>query len=280
MTTYQNVDFHGIVMYTKDYRERDQLIKIFTAEYGKKMFFVKGAKRRGFRLHSALLPFTHGRYVGSLNDDGLSFINAAKQTAQYTSVNDDIEKNAYGTYILSLIDAAFRDGQLIENWYLKTDRALTLINQGLDPQIITNIIEIQLLSAFGVAPQLQHCAICGRTDLPFDYSEKYGGLICANHFDQDAHRLHLDQRTIFYLRQFSLIDLDKITTIAVSDRTKRGLRMVIDLIYENSVGLHLRAKHFIDQMASWEDQLMHDQQVLRQRREQATLSDNHDDQTS
>ncbi len=270
MATYQNTQFQGIVMYANDYRERDQLIKIFTGEYGKKMFFIKNGKRRGMRLHSALLPFTVGTYVGNVNDQGLSFINAAKETAQLQRIRADINKNAYATYILGLVDAAFRDGQIVPDWFMKTKNALTLIDDGLDEQIITNIIEIQLLRAFGVAPELQRCAVCGRTDLPFDYSEKFGGLICANHFDQDSHRLHLDARTIFYLRQFSVIDLAKITTINVSPRTKRGLRRVLDLIYENSVGIHLRSKRFIDQMATWEDQLAARGQQLKQRH-QASL---------
>ncbi|GKT03307.1 DNA repair protein RecO [Furfurilactobacillus entadae] len=265
MATYQNVLFNGIIMYSQDYRERDQLIKIFTGEYGKKMFFIKDGKRRGFRLHSALLPFMMGAYVGNVNDDGLSFINAAKQTTQFRTISADINKNAYATYILSLIDAAFHDGQVVPQWFLKTQRALTLIDEGLDEQIITNIMEIQLLTAFGVAPELQGCAICGRTDLPFDYSEAAGGLICQNHFATDEHRLHLDARTIFYLRQFSVIDLDKVTTINVSAKTKRGLRRVLDLIYDNSVGLHLRSKRFIDQMATWEDQLATRGEQLKQR---------------
>ncbi|GEK27802.1 DNA repair protein RecO [Furfurilactobacillus siliginis] len=273
MATYQNATFHGIIMYANDYRERDQLIKIFTGEFGKKMFFVKDGKRRGFRLRSALLPFTTGEYVGNLNDQGLSFINAAKQTHQLQTISADINKNAYATYILSLVDAAFRDGQMVPDWYMKVQQALTLIDNGLDEQIITNIIEIQLLTAFGVAPQLQQCAICGRTDLPFDYSEKFGGLICQNHFDQDSHRLHLDARTIFYLRQFSVIDLMKITTISVSPKTKRGLRRLIDLIYDNSVGLHLRAKRFIDQMSSWEDQLAQQGEQLRKRKAQSAADD-------
>lgn len=273
MATYQNTQFQGIVMYANDYRERDQLIKIFTGEYGKKMFFIKNGKRRGMRLHSALLPFTVGTYVGNVNDQGLSFINAAKETAQLQQIRADINKNAYATYILGLVDAAFRDGQIVPDWFMKTKNALTLIDDGLDEQIITNIIEIQLLRAFGVAPELQRCAVCGRTDLPFDYSEKLGGLICANHFDQDSHRLHLDARTIFYLRQFSVIDLAKITTINVSPRTKRGLRRVLDLIYENSVGIHLRSKRFIDQMATWEDQLAARGQQLKQRHQAALKTD-------
>lgn len=38
-------NFNGILLFRRDYRERDMLIKFLTAEYGKKMFFIRGARR-------------------------------------------------------------------------------------------------------------------------------------------------------------------------------------------------------------------------------------------
>ena len=39
-------DFRGIIMFRRDYRERDLLVKILTDKIGPAMFFVKGAKKR------------------------------------------------------------------------------------------------------------------------------------------------------------------------------------------------------------------------------------------
>ncbi len=190
-------DFRGIVMFRRDYRERDLLVKILTDKIGPAMFFVKGAKKRGFRLAADILPFTHGEYIGSLTDNGLSFINTASDTSQYRSIATDISKNAYATYILALVDSAFQDGQGIGGWFNQVAAALELINSGLDEQVIANVIETQLLVRFGVAPTWDHCVVCGRDDLPLDFSEQYGGMLCRNHWHLDERRLHLDQRTVF-----------------------------------------------------------------------------------
>ena len=66
----------------------------------------------------------------------------------------------------------------------------------------------------------------------------------------------LDQKTVFYLRQFSIIDMRQVHEIKMSTKTKRGLQKVIDYIYENQVGLKPRAKVFIEQMHSWQNQLI------------------------
>lgn len=255
MAQREITDFNGIVMLRKDYRERDMLVKILTDRFGKKMFFIRGARKKGFRLAAAILPFTHGTFVGNIRDEGLSFINTAKEYRQWQTISQDITLNAYATYILSLVDAAFPDGQPLERWYEQTDLALRYIDDGFDPQIITNIMEVQLLQIFGVAPRLESCVVCQRTDLPLDYSQSYGGLLCQQHWSLDPYRFHASARAIYLLRLFSVIDLRKLNSITVKAATKQELRRMLDRIYQDSIGLSLKSKHFIDEMAKWDDLL-------------------------
>ena len=244
--TYMN--FHGILLYRKNFKENDMLVKFLTAEAGKKMFFIRGARKRGFKMMADILPFTYGTYSGKINAENLSYIYSGLDTDHYENISEDIFLNAYATYIMSLVDVAFPDSTPIPHWFNQLFAALRLIDNGVDPEVITNICEIQLLGDFGVQPELRGCAICGRTDLNFDYSEAYGGLICQNHFHLDANRLHLDQKTIYYLRRFSIIDLNKLGNVNVNDNTKQNLRMLLDKIYSDSVGIHLKSKSFLDQM--------------------------------
>lgn len=72
-------DFHGIIMYRKDYQERDLLVKMLTLEHGKKMFFVRGAKKRGFKLTGDILPFTYGHYVGDIREEACHTSMPAKR---------------------------------------------------------------------------------------------------------------------------------------------------------------------------------------------------------
>lgn len=244
--------FTGIIMYRQDYRERDLLIKILTDKIGPAMFFVKNAKKRGFRMTADILPFTHGTYIGSLDNNGLSFINTASDTSQYQNIASDINKNAYATYILALVDSAFTDGRSIGAWFNQVATALNLINQGQDEQVITNIIETQLLAAFGVEPVWDRCAVCGRSDLPLDFSEQYGGMLCQRHWHLDDYRMHLDRRTVYYLQRFATINLQKLNSIRINVHTKHRLQLVLDTIYDNQVGLNLKSKRFIRQMNQWE----------------------------
>ncbi|KRL01254.1 DNA repair protein [Liquorilactobacillus capillatus DSM 19910] len=251
-------EFSGVVVYRKDYRERDMLVKILTDRFGFKMFFIRGARKRGFRLSAAILPFTKATYVGTINDEGLSFISAVKEAGQYQAICQDIVLNAYAAYILGLAEAAFNDGHPLNEWYQKIERAISLIDQGLDAAIVTNIVEVQLLGRFGVKPNLKDCVICHQEATVYDFSESYGGLLCQKHWHLDPRRLHLDRRTIYFLRLFSKVDLMRLGSIKIKDETKDRLRLTMNQIYRNDVGVNIKAKKFLDDIKEWPQSVLND----------------------
>jgi DNA repair protein RecO (recombination protein O) len=159
--------------------------------------------------------------------------------------------NAYATYILSLIDQAYPDGEPIPRWFAAAQQALTLIDDGFDPAVVTNIIEVQLLQAFGVQPQWAGCVVDGRSDLPLDFSERYGGVLCQEHWHLDDYRFRVQPKAMYLLRRFSVLELTQLHSISVSTATKAELRRVLDRIYRDMVGVQPKAKRFLDQMQKW-----------------------------
>lgn len=243
----------GLILFARNHREKDKLVKIFTEKHGKMMFFVKNANRPNNTITTAILPFTEAVYVGEFRNEGLSFLNDSKEVTSFTHIQQDIFISAYATYILNLVDAAIEDVTYDPALYGFTHQALTYLNEGLDPEIITNIFEIQLLARFGFAFQWQHCTVCGETQGKFDFSSQYSGVLCERHWHlDDRRRYHADPRAIHFIRLFSSVSLDQIQRIELKEETKAAIRQTIDLLYEEFVGIHLKSKKFIDEMKNWE----------------------------
>lgn len=245
----------GIILFSRDHKEKDKLVKIFTESAGKQMFFVKGAHRKNNPLTPALMNFTEAVYFGDLRSEGLSFLNGAKEVRPFRQIQADIFLAGYATYILNLVDAAIEDQTYDPNLFKFTEIALTKIDEGADAEIITNIFEIQLLQRFGIAPIWDHCAVCGKTTGKFDYSSKYSGVLCEAHWHLDERRYHADPRAIHFIRLFAGLSYDKIQSIDLKPITKQAIRQVIDQLYDEYVGIHLRSKKFIDDMHKWEGML-------------------------
>lgn len=247
----QLAESKGLILSSRNYKEKDKLVKIFTESSGKMMFYIKGIHRQNQPLAPALLPFTEAVYIGNFRSEGLSFLSSVKDVHAFRHIQEDIFLSGYGTYLLNLVDAAIEDHQYDPHLFQFTQQALQRMDQGDDAEIITNIFEVQILQRFGIAPIWTHCVVCGETKGKFDYSSKYGGVICERHWSMDDHRYHADPRAVYFVRMFSAISYDKISGIHLKEETKQAIRELIDQLYDEYVGIHLKSKKFIDQMKSW-----------------------------
>lgn len=245
----ESIESRGIVLYHRDYREDDKLVKIFTEQAGKLMFFVKHANRS--RLISMIQPLTLADMYLKINDDGLSYIEDIHEVQSFQGINQDLFRLSYATYILALADASIQDRQPDPALFTFLEQTLQLMDRGLDYEILTNIFEMQILSRFGVALNVHECCVCHRVGLPFDFSFRLGGVLCPDHYDLDERRAHWDPNALYLLDRFQAVKFSELETISIHDEMKKELRKCLDQLYDEYVGIHLKAKKFIDSLGSW-----------------------------
>lgn len=166
---------------------------------------------------------------------------------------------SYATYVAALADASIQDNVYDPALFAFLEKTLELMNQGIDYEVLTNIFEVQILSRFGVALNFHECIFCHRVGLPFDFSFKYGGCLCPQHYQEDERRCHLDPNVPYLLDQFQAVEFTSLETISLKADIKRKLRQFIDQIYDEYVGIHLKPKKFIDSLSDWGD-------ILKERR--------------
>ncbi|WP_307976090.1 DNA repair protein RecO [uncultured Streptococcus sp.] len=242
---------YGLVLYNRNYKEDDKLVKIFTETEGKRMFFVKHAGKS--KLNAVIQPLTVADFIMNINDNGLSYIADYRGADVYQHINEDIFCLSYASYVTALADAAIADNEVDAQLFAFLKKTLELMNQGLDYEILTNIFEVQILERFGVALNFHECVFCHRVGLPFDFSHQYSGLLCPDHYHQDEHRSHLDPNVPYLLDRFQSIRFDDLQTISVKADMKQKIRAFLDELYDDYVGVHLKSKKFIDDLGKWGD---------------------------
>ena len=137
----QKLESRGIVLFNRNYRENDKLVKIFTEQAGKRMFFVRGGGSG--KLSAVIQPLTIAEFMMTVNDEGLSFIEDYSQAESFKEITSDIFKLSYATYLAALTDAAIADGVADAQLFAFLEKTLELMEEGLDYEILTNIFEIQ-----------------------------------------------------------------------------------------------------------------------------------------
>ncbi|AIG65313.1 DNA repair protein RecO [Weissella tructae] len=247
--------FDAIVMYQRPHKEHDLMVKMLTKDYGKRMFYIRHGKSKRYAYAADVQPFTIGKYEGSINATGLSFMNDVKQSHMSRTFLEDMHRTAYMTYIMGLVDAAFVDNQPLPAWFDEIALAIEKMEADFSSAALAHYFELKLLPAFGVHIDWTHCVVCEETTPQMDFSMKLGGLLCAKHFGQDEHRMQIVPKALYILRQFSQISLKQMHSLQVKSSTSQEMTRVLDAIYDDQVGIQLKAKSFINQLQSWESRL-------------------------
>ena len=234
------VKVKGIVISESNYSETSKLLNIFTKEYGIVGIIAKGAKRLKSPLRSVTTKLSYGYFQFNYKEGKLSNLIVADVINPFNEIKKDLLKISYASYLLELTNQVVKQSNEKEIFDL-LEEALLKIEEGFDPTVITNIIELKYLEYLGIKPELNSCAVCGSTKI-LTVSTSKGGFICTNcHTNEKI----VDSKTIQILRMLYFVDISKISKVSISDKTKEEIDKFIDEYYDRYSGLYLKSKKFL-----------------------------------
>ncbi|MGX7108224.1 DNA repair protein RecO [Facklamia miroungae] len=251
-----NEKFTGIVLFIRPHREKDSLVKIFTHEYGTKMFFVRGLQSLNHPLKKHLIPLTEHEYLGTIHQQGLSFLKEGHTLNVFKSIQSDPFKQAHAAYLSQLIDASIEDNCADQELFQIFKQSLAIVDQREDARPIQLLLQLKLLQRFGVQLNWENCLVCGSSEGIMDFSMAHQGVLCQKHLEVDPNRMHLSQKQIKILQLFSHLNLSQLGHVDISDNTYRRINEVIFEIYHELVGIKLKGESYLNQLYKVADQLM------------------------
>ncbi|MCM3002523.1 DNA repair protein RecO [Priestia koreensis] len=243
----------GIVIRTNDYGESNKIITIYTRELGKIGLMARGARKPSSRLSSLTHLFTYGQFLFQGGGSGMGTLQQGESISSMRSIREDIFLTAYASYIVELTDKATENNQINPFLFQLLYQTLSYLEEGFDMEVLAIIFEMKILNVLGLYPQLDRCAFCGATDGRFGFSIREGGLICHRCAEKDPYHLQISPATVKLLRLFYYLDLTRLGTISLKPETKKQLRLVVDMYYDEYSGIVLKSKRFLKQMEQLKD---------------------------
>ena len=153
---------------------------------------------------------------------------------------------SYLTYLVDLTSQVLkqaRDSQIYEDFI----NAVLKMEEGLDPLVLMNILEIKYLTYLGVGLNLDECAICGNKTKIATIDADKGGFICANCLTNE--RL-VDSKVIRLMRMYYYVNIKSISSLNIADDIKNEINFFLDLYYDRFTGLYLKSKDFLKNLIS------------------------------
>ena len=235
------VDVDGIVLQDTNYSESSKILNVLTKEYGLIGIMSKGSRNAKSKLRSVSRKLIYGTFHIYYKENGLSTLIGVDIKNSYSNILSDLNSISYASYIIELIRQVIKETDSSEIYDL-TISTLNKINEGFDPLVLTNILELKLLDYLGVRPSIDNCSMCGNTDNIVSLSSSNGGFLCKNCYSDD---LITNEKTIKMIRMYYYVDIDKITKLDVSNDVKKDINLFLDDYYDRYTGLYLKSRNFI-----------------------------------
>lgn len=234
-------EVEGIVLSETNYSETSKILNILTKEYGLIGVISKGCRKLKSPLRSVSSKLTYGKFIIYYKKDKLSTLTEVNIINNFKNIKRDINSISYSSYILDLAYQVYKQNNS-KNILDLLLQSLIKIEEGFDPLIIMNILELKYLDYLGIMPVIDGCAVCGSKTNIVTISSYKGGYICQNcHTNEKI----ISPKTIKIFRMFYYVDIAKISKLELSDQVKNEINTFLNDYYDRYTGLYLKSKKFI-----------------------------------
>lgn len=239
------LEVDGFVLSEIPYGESSKIINVLTREYGVIGIMCKGAKslKNRYRVPTMKLSYSHFNIM--YKENKLSTLVSADVINPFKLVKSDILLVSFLAYLTELTSQVVKQSNDIENIYDDFIKTILKLEDGLDPIVLTNILEIKYLEYLGVLFNLDECVICGSKNDIATFDADKGGYICINCLTNE---IIVDKKVIKMIRMYYYVNIDSIKEIKVDDLTKNTINKYLDLYYERYTGLYLNSKDFLKKL--------------------------------
>lgn len=237
------ISVEGIVISTTDYKENSKIINIFTKDMGIIGCISKGCKSLKSKLRLLSEKTAYANFQISYRENGLSTLIDGDIIDYFINIKSDILSVSYLTYICELSSSVYKECEDNSVYSLMIE-AIKKIEEGFNPKIITNILELQYLEYLGINLNLDSCVKCGSTKV-VTLSLSKGGYVCAKHRTNEA---ILDVKVMKLLRLYYYVDISKISNLDIDKSVSDQISNIIDLYYEEYSGVYLKSKKLLKEL--------------------------------
>ncbi len=234
-------EVEGIIASETNYGETSKIINVITKEKGLIGIMAKGCKSIKSPLRSVTSKLTYGTFIIYYKEGKLSTLKEVNVINSFKNLKKDISSISYAAYMLELSEGVIKQSKNTKIFDLLIE-SLTKIDEGFDPLVIMNILELKYLDFLGVMPILDGCAICGNPHGIVTLSSYRGGYVCDKCYTNEK---MVSEKTIKLIRMFHYVDIAKISKLDISRESKNEINVFLDDYYSRYTGLYLKSKKFI-----------------------------------
>lgn len=236
----------AIVLGHIEYGEADRILNLFTYERGKITAIAKGVRKIRSRKAGHLEPFMRVNLFLA-KGRSLDIITQAEAVESYNSIRDDLQRVAYASYLVELLDRfTYQEGQNVGLFRLLTNTLSNLAAHA-HPETVVHYYEIRLLDLLGFRPQLFECVDCGAKIVEEDqfFSPLVGGVVCPKCGRARGEAWPVKKDVLRYLRHLQRSKWEQIEPIVIPKDVESGLANLLERHFTYLLERKLNSPEFL-----------------------------------
>lgn len=154
-------NFKGIVVASKDLKEKDKQITIFSVEKGLINLILKGVKNQNAKLKYAKELFTFGEY-GATAKNNFNIVTSCDVIENFYNLSQNADKYLEACYIIGIIKLICQYNQQDIKLFFELTNALKTLNYDTTQNnIVLCKFLVSIFEATGYKLSVEKCASCG-----------------------------------------------------------------------------------------------------------------------
>ncbi|MBI3399526.1 MAG: DNA repair protein RecO [Deltaproteobacteria bacterium] len=242
----------AIVLNSIDYGESDRIVTFYTLGFGKVKGIAKGAKNSRKRFVNNLEPFSYIKLlIFQKENRELFIIEQADIMGRFDKLMFDIERLAFGSYCLELLNEMTPEGQRNLKVFELLVKFLIMLNEGANIKTVVTVFEMKLLSLLGYYPHLDACVSCKNVPISRNrifFSSAKSGIVCYSCKGSEISLMPVSPGAIEFLTLAAKTDIEKADRISMPDWASEECENIMGDFLRYQLGKELKSKKFLNKL--------------------------------
>lgn len=174
----------ALLLDVRDLHDRDRIVTLLTAPFGKVRGVARGARRKYSRFSGQLQPLAKVR-VGWFENEGRELVRIAEVELLRPAVRlqSSLEGILLGSYLAEHMMEFAQENEPSDHLYRLLDSTLEALAAGIAPELAARYFEVWVLRLAGIFPPPRECPLCGRpfaAQTPAVLPRGSDALLCAD----------------------------------------------------------------------------------------------------
>ena len=229
----------GIVLSETPYSETSKILNVLTSDYGLIGIISKGSRNIKNKLRGVSNKMNYSEYTINYKEKGLSTLIEGSTINSFKNIYSDMKKAMYSFYLMDLVSQVLKENNNKSIFSLLVN-SLIKINDGLSPELISNIMEIKLLDYLGVSIELDNCVLCGSSEELLTIDLSSGGVVCKNCYQEG---FIMNDKALHLMQLLKRIKIEKLEKLEItSDEIFKEIDKFIYEYYTSYTGIYIKKK--------------------------------------